>query len=70
MIVAWWLLELVPGMGRLVTPDVADETITYLAHLAVFAIAAGVARLAVRETLPFERGESAPRPEPGEAVHG
>lgn len=70
MIVAWWLLELVPGMGRLVTPDVADETITYLAHLAVFAIAAGVARLAVRETLPFERGESAPRPEPREAVHG
>ncbi|MFN8149643.1 MAG: rhomboid family intramembrane serine protease [Solirubrobacterales bacterium] len=67
---AWWILELVPGLGRLATPDVADETITYLAHLAVFAIALGVGRLAVRRTLPFERGETAVSREPGEPVHG
>jgi len=61
MVATWFLLLIVPGLGRAATPDVADETITYLAYVAVFALGALAGRLLVREPLPFEGGEPAPR---------
>lgn len=67
LIAIWFLLLIVPGLGRAATPDVAEETITYLAYVAVFALAAVAGRLLVREPLPFERAGAAPRREP---AHG
>ncbi len=67
LVAAWFLLLIVPGLGRAATPDVADETITYLAYVAVFALGALAGRLAVREPLPFEGSARAPRREP---AHG
>ncbi len=67
LIAAWFGLLIVPGLGRAATPDLADPTITYLAYIAVFALAALAGRLLVREPLPFEGGGPAPRREP---AHG
>lgn len=67
LIAVWFLLLIVPGLGRAATPDVADETITYLAYVAVFALAAIAGRLLVREPLPFEGSKPAPHREP---AHG
>lgn len=67
MIAAWFLLQLVPGLGRLATPDAADEAITYLSYVATFALAAIAGRLLVREPLEFEGSRSVPRAEP---AHG
>ncbi len=67
MVAVWFLLQLVPRLGGVATPDVADETLTYLSYVAVFVLMAAVGRLLIREPLPFERGRSMPR---GEPVHG
>ena len=67
VIAAWFVLELVPGLGRTATPDVADEAITYLSHVAVFALAALAGRFLIREPLPFEGRTAIPR---GEPAHG
>jgi membrane associated rhomboid family serine protease len=67
MVVVWFLLQLVPRLGGVATPDVADETLTYLSYVAVFVLMAAIGRLLVREPLPFERSRSMPR---GEPVHG
>lgn len=66
-VAAWFLLQLVPGLGRLATPDVADVAITYGAYVAVFALAALAGRLLIRAPLPFEGSPRMPR---GEPAHG
>ena len=67
MIAAWFLLQLVPGLGRTATPDTADETITYLAYVAVFLVMAIIGRLIARDPLPFETRRAVPQ---GEPAHG
>lgn len=67
LIAAWFLLQLVPGLGRLATPDVADEAVTYASYVAVFLLAALAGRLLIREPLPFDSDRSIPH---GEPAHG
>lgn len=68
LIVVWFGLQLVPGLGRLATPDVADAAITYAALIAVFVLAALGSRLLIGSALPFEgSGRGLPR---GEPAHG
>ena len=67
LVAAWFLLQLVPDLGRLATPDVADPTFTYLAYAVVFLLAGMAGRLLVRDPLPHESGRTAPR---GKPAHG
>lgn len=68
LIAVWFLLQLVPGLARTATPDVADVTVTYLSWVAVFALMALAGRfLFMREPLPFDSRRSPPSPEP---AHG
>ena len=67
LVVAWFLLQLVPPIGQIATPDTAEGALAYLAYVATFALGFGAGRLLIREPLAFEPPRSVPR---GEPAHG
>lgn len=56
VVVAWFLLQLVPDIGQLATPDSAGGAVTYIAYVGTFLLGAGASRLLIRAPLPFDRG--------------
>jgi len=67
VVVAWFLLQLVPDVGRLATPDNADGALAYLAYAGTFALGAGAARLLIRRPLPLDPQDRSASREP---AHG
>ncbi|MEO7196864.1 MAG: rhomboid family intramembrane serine protease [Solirubrobacterales bacterium] len=66
LIGAWFILQLVPDIGQLVTPDTADSGLTYLAYAITFLLGAATARLLIRRPITLPPAAAA-REQP---VHG
>ena len=64
LVVAWFLLQLIPGVAQLATPDAAEGALAYVTCVATFALGAAAARLLIREPIGFERPRTAIRSEP------
>jgi membrane associated rhomboid family serine protease len=67
LVIVWFLLQLVPNVGTIATPDTANSTYAYLAYVALFALGFGAGRLLIRRPLELDPPLSAPR---GEPAHG
>lgn len=67
IVAAWFLLQLVPDVGQLATPDTAGGALAYLAYVGTFVLAAAAAQLLIRRPLPFDLHPPAAR---GEPSHG
>lgn len=67
VIAAWFLLQLMPDVGQLVTPDTADGALAYLAYAVTFALGAAAARPLIQQPLSFDAARSTPE---GVPAHG
>lgn len=67
VVVVWFLLQLLPAVGQLATPDAADGGLAYLSYVATFLLGAAAARLLIRRPLEID----APTvPSQGQAARG
>lgn len=67
LVMAWFVLQVVPHVGTLATPDAAEGALAYAAYAGTFALGYVAGRLLIRRPIEFERAISAPRSEP---AHG